>query len=208
MTSKHTLPTWAPRVRRIQIGRFYKTIGEGVIDESVIDDIGISLYARCESILSVMEAMRGTVTCPNCQAKVRRECRSIDNGTLACPECDWNCKWLDYRSTFDEKFLNAGGMKPFCEEFVEKYRTAKTYGEKIVLIDTLIHRFHGELRGGNKPGTYAFIEGEPYDIAAFLDRLTYGEETPNHVRARRQRWRERVRTATKFWTDQLDSDRE
>ena len=203
----NNVPTWAPRVSRAQIGKFYRVSGRGIIDEEIIDDLGISLYARCESILLVMEAMRERrVTCPNCEATVHRNCDSNRNETLACAECDWKCEWQDYRSTFDEKFLNAGGMKQFCLEFVKKYRAARTYGEKIVLIDTLIHRCHGELTGGKQPGAYAFIEGEPHDTAAFLDRLNYGDQVPEEIRIRRKKWRERVRAAPTFWSDQLKPD--
>ena len=206
---KHKLPTWAPRIRRFQVERFYKWLGEGIIDEETIDDLGISLCARCESILLVMEAMRERrVTCPNCEATVHRNCDSNRNEMLACAECDWKCEWKDYRSTFDEKFLNAGGMKQFCLEFVRKYRAARKYGEKIVLIDTLIHRCHGELTGGKQPGAYAFIEGEPTDTAAFLDRLNYGNQMPEEVRIRREKWRERVRAAPRFWSNQMEPDRD
>ena len=203
---KHKLPTWAPRIHRLQVERFYKWLGEGIIDEETIDDLGISLYARCRSILSVMEAMRGS--CPNCEATVHRNCGVIQNETLICTKCNWKCDWQDYRSTFDEKFLNAGGMKQFCLEFERKYRAVKTYGEKIVLIDTLIHRCHGELTGGKQLGVYAFIEGEPNDTAAFLDRLNYGNQVPEEVRVRRENWRKRLRTAPRFWSDQVEPDRD
>jgi len=59
------------------------------------------------------------------------------------------------------------------------------------------------LGGGNKPGAYAFIEGDIANVAAFLDRLTYGSEIPEEVRARREKWRKKVRTGKSFWSDQL-----
>ena len=201
--TSHILPTWAPRVSRPQIAKFYRSCGLGLVDEEIIDDIGFALYARCQSILTVMESMRGNVTCPNCETVIKRV-RLGFNETLQCPECSWERDWNDYKNSFDGKFLNAGGMKPFCIEYEQAFRTARTPEEKMILIDTLIHRCHGEMTGGKQPGAYAFIEGEPYDTAVFLDRLNYGDLVPEHIKAKRESWRERVAAGPRFWSDQVD----
>ena len=181
-------------------------MGEGVIDEEKIDDLGVSLYARCKSVLAVMDAMKnGRVDCPVCSRTVQRP--SGSDAILTCDRCGWKCCWETYRGTFEGKYLNAGsGIWPFIIEFERDYRAARTYGERIVLIDTLIHRFHGELEGGNRPSPYNFIEGEPHDIVAFLDRLSYGDQIPEDVRIRRENWRNRLRTTSRFWSDQLEKD--
>jgi len=53
------------------------------------------------------------------------------------------------------------------------------------------------------PDNSYFIEGEIADVAAVLDRLTYGSEIPEEVRARREKWRKTVSTGKRFWSDQL-----
>ena len=73
----------------------------------------------------------------------------------------------------------------------------------MILIDTLIHRYHGELEGGCTPGAYNLIEGELTDMAAFLDGITYAWGTPAEVVERREEWRRRLRSAPKFWSRQL-----
>lgn len=200
------LPTWAPRVSRRHIERLYRSCGRGFLDGELIDEVGFAHYARCESILKVKEAMRGDITCPHCEAPIHRTCYVCEDEHLQCSRCGWKCTWQEYRSTFDEKFLNAGDMERFCHEFLLAFGAAKEHGEKLVLIDTLIHRLHGELLGGNKPGAYAFIEGDIVDVAAFLDRLTYGDRMPEDIKRKREAWRRKVRTGGRFWADQLTND--
>ena len=206
MSPSTRLPAWAPRVSRRQIERFYKVIGKGIIDEDAIDDLGVSLYARCKSVVEVREAIWGTIICPECRSTFRRHCRPGDNETMTCPDCEWACEWKDYKKTYKGKLLNGGNMVPFCREYEQGYGRASSYREKIVLIDTLIHRFHDELVGGNTPGAYILIEGEICDVAAFLDRINYGDEMPDEVRARRETWREKVRTTKRFWSEQLETE--
>lgn len=214
-TTKSRLPDWAPKIRRTQIEKFYRVSGLGIIDEEIIDDLGYSLYARCESVVQVHDAMNGKVACPACETVVERDrgnmpvpCRPTPKAEeqLVCDTCGWACRWEDYRATFKGKHLYAGAMTPWCRKYLEDFRRARSHREKLVLIDMLIHRFHGELTGGNKPGAFAIIDGRLTDIAAFLDRLNYGSDMPEDVVERRRKWRERVRTATPFWSDQLPPD--
>ncbi len=170
---------------------FYRTCGEGILDEGTIEDVGVSLYARCQSML-------GNLDCPSCGAPLQRHGRS-----LRCAGCAWECAWSEFRQTSWGKHLSPGRMKPFIAEYVQRYSAAKTLGEKIVLVDTLIHRFHGELVGGNTPGAYNLIEGGLTDLAAFLDGISYGEQMPDGMAERREIWRQRLRSAPRFWSAQL-----
>ena len=150
--------------------------------------------------------MQGSIVCPQCEASITRSRGVSQDELLECPHCDWECTWQDYRSTFEGEFLNAGDMERFCHEFLTAFAAAKAPGRKLILVDTLIHRVHCELVGGKKPGAYAFIEGEISDIAAFLDRLTYGDGLPEEIRARRDAWRKKIRGGSRFWAGQLADD--
>lgn len=203
---EHRLPSWAPRVDRRDIRRLYEESGKGLIDEDLIHEVGYGLYVRCESILKVKEAMRGNISCPNCEASLRRTCPVAEDELLRCTQCGWECLWQEYRNTFEGKLLNAGSMERFCKEFLCSFAAERSPGSKLVLIDTLIHRLHAELDGGNKPGAYAFIDGSIEDVATFLDRLTYGDQIPEEVRTKRDAWRTRVRSGPKFWAEQLSDN--
>ena len=200
---EHKLPSWAPRIARRDIRRLYEMSGKGLIDTDLIDEVGYGLYVRCESILKVKEAMRGNIGCPNCETTVRRSCHVAQDELLHCTRCGWECLWQEYRNTFEGKLLNAGSMERFCKEFIGSFAAKREPSDKLAIIDTLIHRLHAELDGGNKPGAYAFIDGSIEDVASFLDRLTYGDQMPEDIQAKRDAWRKRVRSGSKFWTKQL-----
>ncbi len=190
--ANYTLPVWSPRLRKAQIARLYEACGRGMIDEELIDDAGFSLYARAESILAATEASRGRTPCASCESVV--EHTPWENELLKCLHCGWECPWRVYKKTIKYKNLNAGGMKPFLEEFVQKFPKARSHSDRLILIDTLVHRYHWESSSGNgRPGACCLIEGKLKDIMPFLDRLSYGAETPKEVEATREEWRKKWR---------------
>ena len=184
--TRNKLPTWAPRLRKAQIARLYEAVGQGLLDEELIDDVGFSLLVRAESILEASEACGGRVSCPNCKTIIVHD-DGDDDHLLKCNNCDWECWWKVYHKTIKYKGLSAGGMWPFLEEFVREFsRKSRSRSERLILIDTLIHRFHG--RAG-RPGTSSLIEGKMSDIMRFLDGLSYGDQIPKEVEATREAWR-------------------
>ena len=181
----YRLPTWSPRLRKAQIARLYETCGQGILDEELIDDVGFSLLARAESILAATEASRGRASCPDCKTVVEH-----DHELLKCRDCGWECSWQAYKKTIKYKHLNAGGMKPFLEEFVQKFPRARSHSDRLILIDTLIHRYHWETSsGGGRPGACGLIEGKLSNIMPFLDGLSYGDQAPKEVEVTREEWR-------------------
>lgn len=184
-------PEAARRVSRRQIKRFYQTCGDGIFDAEIIEDLGVSLYARCQSML-------GHLHCPDCGQPTTRLKRS-----LTCSSCNWSCTWDGFRRTPGGTHLWPGRMQPFVQTFAQAYPNAATPRDKAILIDTLIHHFHGEMDDHAKPGAYNLIEGELTDIVAFLDEITYGDNMPDDIARQRAAWRTRTRTASGFWSQQL-----
>jgi hypothetical protein len=86
-------------------------------------------------------------------------------------------------------------MESFVRDFVLKFAAARSHRERLVLIDTLIHRFHWESgdSAGGRPGATSLIEGKMVDIMAFLDRLSYGDDIPPEVAHTREEWRRKWR---------------
>ena len=62
-------PDWAPRLTKSMISRLYELDAKGLRDDELIEDAGIRLYMRCQSILTATKASRGTVTCPLCEGE-------------------------------------------------------------------------------------------------------------------------------------------
>ena len=191
--SNYQLPVWAPRLRKVQIERLYQRCGQGLLDEELIDDVGFSLYSRCKSMLQVREAMLGNPPCPSCGGTAHRD--KEPDPFVRCPNCGWLCPWALYKKTYQRKGLFAGGMTPFIEEFVRQFPATHSHRERMVLIDTLIHRFHWESDGvtDGRPGATSLIQGKMKDIMAFLDRLSYGDDIPPEIAQAREAWRRKWR---------------
>ncbi len=194
MNDTNMKPSWAPRVSRRKIWQLYQNDAKGIRDEVLVDDVGIGLLLRVESCLTVSEAQRGNVKCPKCSSiieRYRRRRRKHEIEVLKCSSCGWELPWPEYRKTFHNKHLGCAGMLVPCQEFARDYPRAKTYREKIILIDTLIHRFHWQMEGNPaQPGATVIIGGKMSEIADFLDGLTYGDQNTPGLKERLEEWRE------------------
>ena len=94
---------WASRVNPSKIRRLYETDARGIVDEELIDEVGIALYSRCQSILEATEAHAGRVRCPRCRTAIEHPWDK--EAVLACPTCAWTVQWGAYLKTFQDKKL-------------------------------------------------------------------------------------------------------
>lgn len=185
----YDLPRWAPRVPKPLIARLYDGSGKGLLDDRLVDDVGYRLLLRCESMLDVGLRYEGMVRCPKCKCISET---GGEAGMITCAQCGWKCPWQAYNKTIKHKKLHAGGMTPFLEDFIKRFPLAKTSSEKMILIDTLIHRYHWESSdGAGRPGSVGLIEGKMKDIMPFLDKLSYGNHVPEGVEEMRAEWRKK-----------------
>ena len=194
---KNTKPTWNRRVPQSKIWQLYHRDALGIQDEILVEEVGRALLLRVESCLAVSAAQRGQVECPECGTVIGRDMRAHRQpaaDVVACPNCDWQLPWPEYRKTFHNKHLGCAGMLVPCQEYAREYPQARSYPEKMVLIDTLIHRFHWQMEGhAAQPGAATIIGGSMSEIADFLDRLSYGEKSTSGLVERRAEWREIAR---------------
>jgi len=87
---------WAPRVQKIVIHRLYTTWAAGVVDEDLIDEVGIAFLARCETIWKVTERL-----CPTCGGEVEGASEGQDAGRrIACNACGWESQWRCYHRAY------------------------------------------------------------------------------------------------------------
>ena len=189
---RHDRPTWAGRVPRHKIAELYKKDALGICDEVLIDDVGIGLLVRIENIFRARAANSGLASCPICQGEIPHD---FDPAfLLRCESCNWELTWAEYNKSKQGKYLIASGMDPFLKEYAEQYRVAKSPQEKMILIDTLIHRYHWELEGGlTGPGARNLIGGKPNEVIDFLNQLSYGTSSSPEILATRQEWLDKVR---------------
>jgi len=155
----YKLPRWAPRVSKTKIEQLYRGCAQGILDQDLIDEVGYALYARCQSMLEVTEIVRsGCPKCPACGTRLPKRNWSEPNEMLQCPACDWQCPARTYRKTYARKNLGTGGLDQEIRAFMLGFESARSYGDKLVLIDTLIHRFHWSSEQG-RPLATALIAG-------------------------------------------------
>jgi hypothetical protein len=193
--------TWPRRVRKHKIRRLYESDAQGMLDEELVDDVGISLFVRCESILTIHEAKHNRVQCPRCARQGRttiiqrlRPSRDPRDELLVCPVCDWQLTWGEYALSYKRKQLNAGGAVSAFARYVRRYPEARTPKEKMLAIDQLIHAFHYSLvhrpELPTRPAGVNLIQGKLGDVIQFLNELTYGTQSTEGLADSQQSWQD------------------
>ncbi|HUW31700.1 MAG TPA: hypothetical protein VM223_08825 [Planctomycetota bacterium] len=189
MTGQTEKIRWAPKVTRALIERVYRDDAAGLCDEAMIDDLGVRLLLRCESVL---RAMRGDVQCPRCGREFNVDdqvARSAD-GVAPCPAgCGWSVTRQDYRTNKRHRELNgADTIVRIFDSFVAEYPNCRTARGKLLRIDRLIHEFHWDarLKLPNRSVSNNLIEGSHKQVIEFLAGLSAIDPE------RKQRWRTTV----------------
>ena len=190
--------TWSPRVSKDMLKRLYESTTQGIWDEDLIDDVGITLYLRCRDILAIHQALtERKVTCPHCQQRgtdtlITR--KNADNTPMKCPACGWTMTWTEYHHTFQGRQLNPGGAVEYFKDFVKTYAQARAPKDKMLAIDRVIHEFHFSLRELPDQPTRAagvnLIDGKLTDVIEFLNQLS-GMDLPEPFRNNYTTWRTR-----------------
>jgi endogenous inhibitor of DNA gyrase (YacG/DUF329 family) len=197
--------TWPHRVRKHKIKRLYESDAQGMLDTELVDDVGISLFVRCESILTIHEAKHNRVKCPRCARQGRtttiqrlRPGRDPRDELLECPVCDWQLTWGEYALSYKRKQLNSGGAVSAFVRYVRRYRMARTPKEKLLAIDQLIHAFHYSLvrrpELPTRPASVNLIQGKLADVIQFLNELTYGTQSTVGLADNQQSWQDTMET--------------
>jgi hypothetical protein len=183
------------------IRRLYESDARGIYDDDLLDEVGWSLRARCQSFVAAMEAVRGRAACPCCGTIVPH--RATPDEVLRCPTCQWQEPWPVYFKTIQHNQLSgAGPVLALFQDFVDRFPSAEGPREKMLLIDSLIHGFHWQL-GGEPTRTTGInlIEGRYHDVVEFLDGPTYGEGSTLGTRETLAEWRRTIDATAARWDD-------
>ncbi|MCL2473036.1 MAG: hypothetical protein FWF26_05090 [Treponema sp.] len=169
-------PLWSPKVNKYKIIKLYEQDANGIYDDELVEDVGISLYARVDSMLMVTSSNLGHPLCIECKTEIPN---SYQKGFISvCPNCGWTIDMFEYRASYKGQTLNGVGALPELKHFIAEYPLAKTYAEKIRSIDYLIHTFHGNLCLEPSRATATnIIEGNTGEIANLIFTLAYGKNS-------------------------------
>ncbi len=157
-------------------------------DEGLIDDVAYTILLRFESMLVAAAAHDGRATCPVCRRIVEHEWDY--KAQMCCAGCGWIGTWEAYWRSYKGKRLKAGGLEVFCQQYIDRFASARTPQDKMLLIDWIIHRFHWEDREGGpgRPGAVNLIGGTASEVNAFLEALTIGKQNDSRFLQSHQSW--------------------
>lgn len=176
---------WAAPLPAGKLVRLYEGNAVGVIDDDLLDDVGWRLWERLSDVGRVSS---GAVRCPDCGTtfQVRSPNREVDD-TVTCPQGDWSVTPRAWHQSWEHRDLN--GHCPEFQRFVDRWPTARTTRDRMLLIDAVVHALHVSSRD-DMSGNFAarnFIEGSRPKVVALLDELAYGPGS--HIaEAARLRW--------------------
>lgn len=160
---------WAPQLRPTLLKRLYDLDAQGIHNTDLCDEVGITLYARCQAYVLVS---RYRVQCPKCGSifAISHEDRNV------CPRdgCGWCTTSTHYRQSIKNHYAFPGRAMDAFLSFYQRYPSARTYQEKLLLIDQLIHSFHVSEKTGKPAKSVAskLFEGNKKAVVQFLDDLS------------------------------------
>ena len=102
------------------------------------------------------------------------------DSSATCPICGWQTTVAAWHDSFRKQDLN--GMAPFIEVYVASWPTARSYRDRMLLVDRLLHEVHAT--GGNLART--LIEGGKRNSPhAFLTASHTAQRVPSTTRRAR-----------------------
>ena len=165
---------WSPKLPRKTLIRLYESDVRMIEDEELADEVGFTLYARCLQGRDERQLMlSGRMKCHHCG-----EILTYGAGILTCT-CGSQYQFREYMRSFRENNMPANSAAAIFNAYIEKWPLARTYHEKMGLIDWLVHEFHLNLSSGVK-GRFVgvnLIEGTKKQIEELILSLAGGEET-------------------------------
>jgi hypothetical protein len=192
---------WTRKIPQKKIHQLYESDAKGLIDETLVDEVGYWLYARCESILTVTEAHYGRVKCPCCSNIILRENTYDENEIVRCDNCQWEIVWKDYKDTYRKKQLFGANAIEVFKQYIQDFPKGRTYRERVLIIDKLLHEFHTGITEYGRPVVANLVEGNLKEVIGFLNNLTYNTETNNVLMETQIKWRNKLNSTS--WIKQI-----
>ncbi len=169
---------WAKRVSRRDIQRLYESDAQGLLDETLLDQIHYAIYARICDMFEVREAQQtGRVRCRNCGEYISEPyCMGSKNrnNLLKCVKCGWQVTCGEFYASYTGKSLLPGSVVDLFEAYLERFAQAKTPSEKMLLVDWLIHQFHVMQGVARMPVGENIIQGTNEEVRELIEQLASG----------------------------------
>jgi hypothetical protein len=179
---------WNKKVSRNDLWRLYQGEAKGLLDEVLLDDIGLTFYLRCKQAKETRECMaQGKIICHQCGAVLTAGRVSpsgsvlirsaTGNSPIQC-NCGYSYTYREYRRSYNAVNMPDGRATPIFENFFQKWPGCRDTKSKMFLIDWLVHECHVTLMSGEKGRSVCInlIEGTLKQISDLIMKLAYGNE--------------------------------
>lgn len=176
---------WAPRLYPQLLRRLYECDATGLHDQDLIDEVGMTLLVRCESIRRVSHRL-----CWKCGGPLIGE--RTHGSMLQCSDCHRSVPWIAYQRSYKGRRVHGVRAMPIIQTFMQTYPQAGTWATKMLAIDTLIHGVHESLKPGQTPCITPLaenlIEGTAQETFALLESLAARDTSTSGLQATRAAW--------------------
>lgn len=170
---------WAKKVARRDIQRLYESDAKGLLDEDLLEKVVYTIHARVHDMFEVREAQQtGRVKCRSCGAPIPQPYwmgGANKNNPLRCAQCSWQTTCGEYFESYTGKDLLPGSRKELFQDFLERFPSAHTPQEKMLLLDWLIHEFHVHAGVAGRLVAMNVIQGSRDQLIELLSTLAAGE---------------------------------
>ena len=182
---------WCMKVSRNDLLRLYQGEAKGLIDEALLDDIGLTFYMRCKQAKEVRECMnKGQIICHHCGATLKGGkvsstgsvlTKNTDNCALIHCDCGYSYTYREYRRNCNSVNMPGGRATPIFDNFIQKWPLCRDSQSKMMLIDWLVHECHVTLMSGSKGRSVCvnLIDGTLKQISDLITKLAYGNGYEN-----------------------------
>lgn len=167
---------WCKKVSRSDLFRLYQGEAKGLLDEDLLEDIGLTFYTRCTQAKEARELMeKGHMLCLHCGAVlgvgIERQA-VLGNEPVYC-ECGYSYTYREYRRSCNAVNMPGGRATPKFEGFIKEWTLCKDASQKMMQIDRLIHECHVTLMSGAQGRSVCInlIEGSLKQIADLIVKL-------------------------------------
>lgn len=159
---------WPEKLDIHKLNKLYQLDAGGIHDEVLADEIGLTLYLRCKCGKEDAERMdKNIIRCHGCGSEL-----DGDEDFRQC-SCGRQYSYREYRRSFRTNNMPTGAAAKIFATFIEDWESAKTYQEKMLLIDTLLHEFHLSMISGatHRPVAMNFIDGSRERVDQIISQL-------------------------------------
>ena len=168
LPEKYNVFHWPNKLNIQKLKRLYMLDAKGIQDAVLADEIGLTLYLRCKYGKEDMERMEnGVIRCHNCGNEI------AGDGDFRQCACGYQYSYREYRRSYRRNNMPYGSAAKIFNKFVSDWDRAKSYQEKMILIDGLLHEFHLCMISGARGRTVAmnFIDGTHKRVEGIINEL-------------------------------------